>query len=111
MHWPPKIAALLIAALLAPTVFGFAHAQERRGRALFKEYCASCHAIGKTGHSPMQSAVPFRVLGRSFDLDEFPRLLRRGISSTHPGDAGVQVRRRRRPRGDAPICARSSGKF
>jgi hypothetical protein len=32
----------------------------------------------------MQSAVPFRVLGRSFDFDEFPRLLRRGISSTHP---------------------------
>jgi cytochrome c len=84
MHRPAKVAALLIAALPVLTIFGSAQAQERRGRALLREYCASCHAIGKTGRSPMQSAVPFRVLGRSFDFDEFPRLLRRGISSTHP---------------------------
>jgi hypothetical protein len=28
--------------------------------------------------------MPFRTLGRNFDLDQFPRLLERGISSTHP---------------------------
>lgn len=84
MYWAPKVAALLIAAPLAATVFGSAQAQELRGRALLREYCASCHAIGKTGRSPMQSAVPFRALGRSFDFDEFPRLLQRGVSSTHP---------------------------
>jgi len=84
MHRPPKVAALLIAAPLALIVFGSAQAQERRGRALLREYCAGCHAIGKTGRSPMRSAVPFRMLDRSFDLDEFPRLLQRGISSTHP---------------------------
>ena len=27
---------------------------------------------------------PFRALGRSIDLDEFPRVLERGISSGHP---------------------------
>lgn len=84
MHRPPGIVALLISAILALTALGAAQAEERRGRALLQEYCASCHAIGKTGRSPMQSAVPFRALGRSFDFDEFPRLLRRGISSTHP---------------------------
>jgi cytochrome c len=56
----------------------------RHGRALVAEFCASCHAIGKTGKSPHASAPPFRTLGRSFDLDELPRRLVRGISSSHP---------------------------
>jgi len=56
----------------------------RHGRALLKEYCARCHAVGKIGKSRHQSAPPFRTLGRSFDLDQFPRRLERGISSDHP---------------------------
>jgi cytochrome c len=87
MHRPLTIILPLIASLLALSILGSAaQAQDpaRRGRALLKEFCASCHAIGKTGRSPMRSAVPFRTLSRSFDLDEFPRLLRRGISSSHP---------------------------
>jgi cytochrome c len=87
MHRPLTPILPLTASLLALMIFGSAaQAQDpaRHGRALLKEFCASCHAIGKTGGSPMRSAVPFRTLGRSFDLDEFPRLLRRGISSTHP---------------------------
>ena len=84
MHRPPNVAALLMAIILALAVSGSAQAQERRGRALLSEYCASCHAIGKAGRSPMRGAPPLRMLGRSFDLDDFPRLLRRGVSSTHP---------------------------
>ena len=57
---------------------------ERRGRAVVGEFCARCHAVGKTGSSPHASAPPFRTLGRSFDLDQFPRRLERGISSGHP---------------------------
>ena len=74
-------------ALLLFVVFaGAANAQdsERRGRAVVMEFCARFHAIGKTGTSPHASAPPFRTLGRSFDLDQFPRLLERGISSGHP---------------------------
>jgi mono/diheme cytochrome c family protein len=56
----------------------------RHGRALVKEYCASCHAIGRTGKSRHVGAPPFRTLGRSFDLDQFARVLERGISSGHP---------------------------
>ena len=65
---------------------GTASAQdpERRGRAVVMEFCARCHAVGKTGNSPHASAPPFRTLGRSFDLDQFPRVLERGISSGHP---------------------------
>jgi cytochrome c len=56
----------------------------RHGRALVKGFCARCHAVGKTGRSRHAGAPPFRILGRSFDLDQFPRLLERGISSGHP---------------------------
>jgi len=76
-----------IVGLLAILILGSAaQAQDpsRHGRALLKEFCASCHAIGKTGRSPQRSAPPFRTLGRNFDLDQLPRLLERGISSTHP---------------------------
>ena len=56
----------------------------RHGRALVKEFCGRCHAIGESGKSAHPDAPPFRTLGRSFDLDQFPRLLERGISSGHP---------------------------
>ena len=87
MHRPLTIILPLMASLLALSILGSAaQAQDpaRHGRALLKEFCASCHAIGRTGKSPVRGAPPLRVLGRSFDLDEFPRLLRRGISSSHP---------------------------
>jgi cytochrome c len=78
---------ILLTALLTFAIFaGVANAQDpaRRGRAVVMEFCARCHAIGKTGNSPHTSAPPFRMLGRSFDLDQFPRLLERGIASGHP---------------------------
>jgi len=56
----------------------------RHGRALLQEFCGSCHAIGSHDRSRHKGAPPFRTLGRSFDLDDFPRLLARGISSGHP---------------------------
>jgi len=74
----------LLAASLAP--LGSAQAQDpaEHGRALLQEYCADCHAIGRSGDSPDRAALPLRALSRSFDLDRFPRLLESGISSTHP---------------------------
>lgn len=54
------------------------------GRALLQQSCASCHAIGKTGDSPNAGAPPFRRLGRSYDLDAFPRQLQAGVVSGHP---------------------------
>jgi len=83
----PTIILLLIASLLALSMLDtIAQAQDpaRHGRTLLKEYCGRCHAIGRSGNSPMRSALPFRALGRSFDPDQFQRLLRRGVSSSHP---------------------------
>jgi mono/diheme cytochrome c family protein len=55
-----------------------------RGHDLVIEFCSPCHAVGKSGKSPHQSAPPFRTLGRSIDLDQFPRRLERGLSAPHP---------------------------
>lgn len=55
-----------------------------RGHALVREFCARCHAVGRSGRSPAAGAPPFRLLGRSYDLDRFDERLERGISSGHP---------------------------
>ena len=43
------------------------------GQSLVAEFCAKCHAIGIKGESPHPWAPPFRTLGRTVDLNEFPR--------------------------------------
>jgi mono/diheme cytochrome c family protein len=65
---------------------GSAQAQDpvARGHALVGEFCGRSHAIGVKGKSRHADAPPFRNLGRSIDLDEFPRTLERGISGGHP---------------------------
>ena len=84
-HLPRTILPLFLGLLTLISLANAAQAQDpiRRGRALLQEFCTPCHAIGRTGVS--RTARPFHTLGRNFDLDQFPRLLERGISSTHPG--------------------------
>jgi mono/diheme cytochrome c family protein len=73
-----------LAVLAAGTSAAQAQDPVKHGRALVSEFCSECHAIGKRGRSRHPSAPPFRTLGRSFDLDQFPRQLERGISAGHP---------------------------
>ena len=83
----PTIILPLAASLLALPILGSAaQAQDpaRHGRALLKEFCAPCHAIGRTGKSRTPGALPFRMLGRSFELDQFAQDAQRGILSGHP---------------------------
>src|SRR5690242_14269648 len=54
------------------------------GRMLVAQNCSACHAVGRRGASPHRAAPPFRMLGRSFDLDDFPQRLVRGLSAMHP---------------------------
>jgi len=81
---PRTILPLIVGLLATVSLDSAAQAQDpiRRGRVLLQEFCTPCHAIGRTGVS--RGAPPFNTLGRNFDLDQFPRLLERGISSTHP---------------------------
>ncbi len=83
VYWP-RVIFPLIACMLAQAGEAAAQPQDplRHGRALLQEFCGHCHAVGRT--DVKRGAPPFRTLGRTFDLDQFPRLLERGISSTHP---------------------------
>jgi cytochrome c len=78
---PPIAACLALILHWAP-----ARAQDpvHHGRALAKQFCAECHAIGKRGKSPHVGAPPFRRIGRIVDLDSFPHRLIGGLSSNHP---------------------------
>jgi mono/diheme cytochrome c family protein len=77
----PLLAMSLLALLPASA---WAQDPSDTGRALLQQSCATCHALGKTGDSPREGAPPFRRLGRSYDLDAFPRQLQAGVLSGHP---------------------------
>jgi mono/diheme cytochrome c family protein len=81
-HLPRTILPLSLLALLGVASAAQAQDSIRHGRLLLQEFCGHCHAIGRTG--VVRGAPAFRTLGRNFDLDQFPRLLEQGISSTHP---------------------------
>ena len=83
-----KLFFSLLAALTLALVFATPPAQARdsvrHGRALVKEFCGPCHAIGRRGKSPHAGAPPLREIGRNYDLDGIVERLQRGISSSHP---------------------------
>jgi cytochrome c len=83
---PPVLPPIFSLLVLSAAGGSAAQAQDpvSRGQTLVAEFCASCHAVGPRGKSRHPGAPPFRMLGRSIDLDEFPRTLERGITSGHP---------------------------
>jgi len=78
-----------IALAFAVAVAAFAARAEpldpvEHGRLLVRQNCSKTHAVGRRGASPQPAAPPFRILGRSFELDDFPQRLMRGLSAMHP---------------------------
>lgn len=59
-------------------------AVSREGFALLDANCARCHAIGRTGPSPLESAPPFRTLARKYPLENLSEALAEGIMTGHP---------------------------
>ena len=55
-----------------------------RGQLLVAQFCSRCHAVGMRDKSKHLAAPPFRTPGLTVDLDDFPRVLERGISGGHP---------------------------
>jgi mono/diheme cytochrome c family protein len=56
-----------------------------RGRQVATSLCAGCHAVGRTGNSPLPNAPLFRKLADRLDMDELEDRMREGLSSTHRG--------------------------
>ena len=88
--WPTTVrtgrgSKLCVAAtvLLMSNGAGLASERTDRGRSLLTEYCSSCHAVGRTGQSPLPAAPAFRRIGNRLDLNGLVDRMREGLSSAH----------------------------
>jgi mono/diheme cytochrome c family protein len=79
---PAVFLAMAVLAAVGPAAL--AQNPVNRGQLLVAEFCSGCHAVGMKGKSKHPAAPPFRTLGLTVDLDDFPRVLERGISGGHP---------------------------
>ncbi len=55
-----------------------------RGADIAVKQCARCHAIGRSGESPMSLAPPFRDLSKRYPVDNLAEALAEGIVTGHP---------------------------
>jgi mono/diheme cytochrome c family protein len=55
-----------------------------RGEAIAQRHCARCHAIGRTGESPMGLAPAFRDLSKRYPIENLAEALAEGIVTGHP---------------------------
>ena len=76
-HEPP----LMVQA--APAQDGPVQAAER-GRLIVSGTCASCHAVGPVGASPMSDATPFREIVQRYPLDQLEEGFAEGLVTAHP---------------------------
>lgn len=73
---PPAKAPTLAAAAAGTTPVA-------RGRAFVEANCASCHAVGATGESPVSPAPPFRTLSQRYPVRHLEEAFAEGISNGH----------------------------
>lgn len=65
---------------------GYAEAQDiRAGRALARQNCAECHAIGRSGRSPRPAATPFRLIPQRYPVEALEEAFGEGITGSHKG--------------------------
>ena len=76
-------AFLVLAAILIRFTDALGADRIDRGRALLAQHCGGCHAIERTGPSPLPAAPAFRAIGDRLDLDELFERMREGLSSGH----------------------------
>ncbi len=87
----------LIAAMVALTLGGCAGEAVRqtdvqsvapgssdRGAILVRQKCAGCHAVERSGESPMSSAPPFRTMGVLYPVSDLQEAFAEGLVTTHP---------------------------
>jgi mono/diheme cytochrome c family protein len=56
---------------------------EQRGKAYARAHCARCHAIYRTGQSPLDIAPPFRTLHLRYPVETIAEALAEGINTGH----------------------------
>ena len=63
-----------------PVVMGSAD----RGAVLVRQNCASCHAVERSGDSPMTAAPPFRDMGVQYPVRDLQEAFAEGLVTAHP---------------------------
>ena len=63
-----------------PVVMGSAD----RGAVLVRQKCAGCHAVERTGDSPMTSAPPFHSMGTEYPVRDLQEAFAEGLVTAHP---------------------------
>ena len=55
-----------------------------RGAVLVRQKCSSCHAVERSGASPMQAAPPFRDMGALYPVQDLQEAFAEGLVTAHP---------------------------
>jgi mono/diheme cytochrome c family protein len=74
----------IMSATASATAFAAGDPVTERGRAIAQKQCARCHAIGRTGKSPMEPAPPFREIPKRYPVENLAEALAEGIMVGHP---------------------------
>lgn len=92
MRLGPFIRSLLLVAIGGGTALtALASAQNApsadpaAGAAILEANCASCHAVGATGFSPIANAPAFRTLSQRYPVESLEEALAEGIMVGHEG--------------------------
>ena len=56
----------------------------QRGETIVQTYCSQCHAVGKTGSSPLSAAPPLRDLHKLYPVEHLEEAFAEGIYTGHP---------------------------
>jgi cytochrome c len=82
------ILVLIVAALIGLIVWFVSKQEESRliksGEGLAFAHCARCHAVGRSGISPIPAAPIFRTLFRRYPAESLVESLGEGLTSRHP---------------------------
>lgn len=83
---PRCTAALALAALalVTPAAAQQLDPRAQRGRSFAQTNCSQCHAIGRTGISPLKVAPPFRELHKRYPVESLAEAFSEGIVTGHP---------------------------
>jgi mono/diheme cytochrome c family protein len=76
------LAAVIAFAVALPAAAQTGRAQ--RGMTCVQTHCASCHAVGRTGESPLKIAPPFRTLHTRYPVENLAEAFAEGIITGHP---------------------------
>jgi mono/diheme cytochrome c family protein len=78
------IALSLSAGSLTASAADAASPAAQRGQTFAQANCSQCHAVGRTGDSPLAIAPPFRTLHNRYPIEDLEEALAEGIVTGHP---------------------------